>query len=261
MRSFQAYQTAFTAHLRHPAQHAKPAGVNAQRMRIYREIVFNNFLASVSACFPVLHDILGKRRFSKLVRQCFFSQHFGSPLFADIPKTFVDFLQTLALANLELPAFTAQLAHYEWVELALSQQVEPAPQESRAEPITNAHALSHFVVRLPVTHRLLQYDFAVQQLSKKNRHMRPIATYLLVYRTPAFQVRFMLLNAVTYQLLQQLQTHTATSQAHLHQLSQAMPQLAADTVISFGLETLYTLYQQQALIVESTTITARSTAF
>ncbi len=81
MPALQAYQAAFTAHLRQPALHAKPAGIDAKRMRVYREIVFNNFYASVSACFPVLRDILGKRRFSKLVRQCFATQPFNSPLF------------------------------------------------------------------------------------------------------------------------------------------------------------------------------------
>lgn len=247
MAEFQAYQATFTAHLRHPALHDKPAGVSSKRMRVYREIVFNNFLASVSACFPVLLNILGKRRFSKLVRECFFSQHFNSPLFKDIPGKFVDFLQSLELPALTLPGYTAQLAHYEWVELLLSRQMEPATANSLAEPALEAHVFMHRVVQLPTVHCLLHYDFPVHQLSKKNRAGSPAATFLLVYRTPEFKIRFIQLNAVTYQLLQQLQTSVATAHHHLEQLAQSMPHLARESIMNFGLQTLHTLYLQGAI--------------
>jgi len=248
MQAFQAYQTAFTAHLRQPALHAKPAGLNDKRMRIYREIVFNNFLASIRACFPVLHEILGKRRFSTLVRQCFYSQHFNSPLFRDIPGSFVAFLQTQTVAD--LPAYTAQLAHYEWIELHLSQQIETIAPVFSSEPIADGQALLQRVVRLCDVHQLLHYDYAVHQLSKKRSSAEAIATFLLVYRTPEFKVRFIQLNAITYQLLQQLHTQTATAHQHLLQLAQMMPHLPVETVIQFGLQTLYTLYQQLAITAD-----------
>lgn len=243
--AFQTYQAAFTAHLRQPAIHAKPAGVDSKRIRVYREIVFNNFVASVSTCFPVLLGILGKRRFGKLVRQCFFSQQFKSPLFQDIAGSFVDFLQSLN--SPELPDYTAQLAHYEWIELVLSRQTETEAVGLPAALIAEASALLHCEVRLPAVYRLLQYDFAVHQLSRKRRAIPPESTYLLVYRAPDFRIRFIQLNAVTFQLLQQLQTHTKTSQAHLQDLTQSLPHLASEAVIKFGLQTLYTLYQHQAL--------------
>ncbi|WP_019881370.1 MULTISPECIES: DUF2063 domain-containing protein [unclassified Methylophilus] len=249
MPAFQAYQAAFTAHLRHPARHAKPAGVSDKRMRVYREIVFNNFEASVSACFPVLRDILGQRRFSKLVRQCFFSQQFNSPLFKDIPGSFVAFLHAEIPAD--LPAYTAQLAHYEWIELLLGQQVDAAPADSTVEHFTQGHALLHRVVQLCGVHQLLHYDYAVHLLSKKQNTVETIPTFLLVYRTPEFKVCFIQLNAITYQLLQQLQTQTATSHHHLLQLAQTIPHFSSEAVIEFGLETLLSLHQQQAITTDS----------
>jgi uncharacterized protein len=249
MHAFQAYQAAFTAHLRQPSLHAKPAGVDAKRMRVYREIVFNNFEASVSACFPVLRDILGPRRFSKLVRQCFFSQQFNSPLFKDIPGHFVTFLRAQIVAD--LPAYTAQLAHYEWIELLLGQQVDSATPDSVVEHFTQGQALLHRVVQLCGVYQLLHYDYAVHLLSKKQNTVETIPTFLLVYRTPAFKVCFIQLNAITYQLLQQLQTQTATSHQHLLQLAQTIPHLPTEAVIEFGLETLLSLHQQQAISTDS----------
>lgn len=250
MAAFEVYQAAFTAHLRNPAAHASPAGVNSKRIRLYREIVFNNFLASVSACFPVLLGILGKRRFGRLVRQCFFTQQFTSPLFHDIPGSFVVFLQSFKSPVPGLPDYAAQLAHYEWIELALSRQVDTAPVITSGKVIAEANALLHCEARLPAVHRLLQYDFAVHQLSRKQSATLPVKTFLLVYRDLDFQIRFIQLNAVTFQLLQQLETCSQTSLAHLQNLAQSLPQLASESFISFGLQTLYMLYQQHALKVD-----------
>ena len=251
MAAFQLYQAAFTAHLRHPSENSKPAGASDQRMRVYREIVFNNFFASVSACFPVLLGILGKRRFTKLVRQCFCSQQFKSPLFQDIPGSFVDFLQSLVLPEGGLPDYTAQLAHYEWIELALNRQVDSEPVATLTETMIEARALLYCEPQLPAAHRLLHYDFPVHQLSKKQSIIAPAATYLLVYRTADFHIRFIQLNAATYQLLQQLQTQRKTTHHHLQDLALSMPQLPPESVMHFGLETLHTLYKQHAISVNS----------
>lgn len=251
MTTVQTYQAAFTAHLRNPAAYSPPAGVSRQRMRVYRDIVFNNFLASVSACFPVLRDILGKRRFSQLVRQCFFSQHFQSPLFQEIPASFVNFLQKIEFAPMALPDYTAQLAHYEWIELALSRQIDPAPDNALAETNVEVSDLLHRVVRLTTVHRLLAYDFPVHQLSKKYPACAPAATFLLVYRTPQFQIRFVQVNALTYQLLQALQASSASAHTHLQNLAHTLSHLALPSVIDFGLQTLHSLQLQGAITVDT----------
>ena len=66
--SFQRYQLAFTARLRDPHKQPPIAGVPRERMAVYEEIVFNNLLESVSACFPVAQKVLGKRKWLKLVQ-------------------------------------------------------------------------------------------------------------------------------------------------------------------------------------------------
>lgn len=248
MQSFQAYQAAFTAHLRQPQQQAPPRGVNARRMAVYREIVFNQFYASVSACFPVLQSILGKRRFRKLVRQCFASHHFDSPFFRDISRAFVDFLQALDLAACHLPPFTAQLAHYEWIELYVSHlPADGLPASATA--IKDAEALAAATVQLQPAHSLLSYDYPVHQLSRKQAHLPAAPTYLLVFRTADFHIRFVQLNAMTYQLLQYLQSAQSGLTSHLASLAHTLlPHLPVQSVTTFGLQTLYTLYLQQAII-------------
>lgn len=248
---FQHYQATFNAHLRDPAQQPKPRGTDARRIAIYREIVFNNFLASISACFPVLLSILGKRRFKLLARQCFHDHRFSSPLFADIPKALVDYLQTLDLATHNLPPYTLQLAHYEWVELYLA-KLPDAPPASTTKPVTpvrQASDLAAAVLQLPAAHMLLSYDYAVQLLSKKHAQLPAAPTYLLVYRKTDFSIAFIELNAISYQLLQRIQSQSVSVSHHLQQLAQErLPHLAIQSVSEFGLQLLYSLYQQQAIV-------------
>ncbi|MGP1716210.1 MAG: HvfC family RiPP maturation protein [Methylophilus sp.] len=254
---FQQYQAAFNAHLRDPAQQPKPQGANAKRIGIYREIVFNNFLASVSACFPVLLSILGKRRFKQLTRQCFASHHFCSPLFSDIPKALIDYLQTLDLAQHNLPSYALALAHYEWVELYLTKLSDFAKLPDNSQPITpvadirQASDLAEAIVRLPAAHMLLNYDYPVHQLSKKHANLAAKSTYLLVFLINDCKVEFIQLNEITYVLLQRIQSEQTTLMHHLTQLAQEMlPHLPLQRVLEFGSETLFTLYLQRAIVIK-----------
>lgn len=239
MLAFQEYQAAFTAHIRNPLENKKPARVNDKRMAIYREIVFNNFLSSVSACFPVLRDILGKRQFKHLVKACFFQQHFTSPLFREIPKTFVDFLQNLNLTQQNLPAFTAQLAHYEWAELFVStlKTYETATEKLNGLLLENA-------LKLNPAHLLVRYDFPVHALSKKNQPTAPAPTFLLLIRNAAFEVKFIQLNPLTFELLQILETQACTGRQALLQIAEKMQHPQPETIVEFGRQILEDLFEQ-----------------
>ena len=246
---FQQYQAAFNAYLRDPEQQVKPPGINTKRLGIYREIVFNNFSTSVSACFPVLLSILGIRRFNQLTRHCFASHHFASPLFADIPQTFVDYLQTLDLAKQDVPAFTAQLAHYEWVELYVAKLPDKAPLKSPVAAVHQASDLGEVILQLVPAHMLLKYDYPVHQLSKKHVRLAPHPTYLLVFRKVDFDIAFIELNAITHDLLQRIQSEQLPVSYHLTRLAQEiLPDSPFQTVFEFGLQTLYTLYLQLAIV-------------
>ena len=89
MLDFQRYQLEFTAHIRNPKANKMPDQVNDVGMAVYREIVFSNVLNSVSACFPVWVQVLGKNAWDKLVRQFFANYQATSPIFREIPQQFL----------------------------------------------------------------------------------------------------------------------------------------------------------------------------
>ncbi|MCB5205662.1 HvfC family RiPP maturation protein [Methylovorus mays] len=233
---FQQYQLAFTAHIRHPRQHMRPAGVQAKRMRVYNEIVFNNLQSSVGACYPVLQRVLGKRAWQALVRRFFAEHQASSPFFRDIPKAFLEFLPQVGT----LPPYAVSLAHYEWVELAIA-------SADTVTPLLTAEGdlLQGIPIVAPAL-AVLVYDYPVQKISArfKPRQALPEPVHLLVFRNEQDEVKFVEMNAMTARLLQVLQPGELTGLAALQQLGLEMGHADTDALISFGGALLEELRQQ-----------------
>jgi hypothetical protein len=247
---FQRYQLAFTAHLRDPKQHPIQTGVPPERIAVYEEIVFNNLLQSVTACFPVASAVLGKRKWHKLV-QCFMCYHSAnSPFFRDIPKQFLHFLLTDAPAlesenkTTALPPYLNALCHYEWIELYVSAH----PAEAKAINASKAVDLAANVAIFNPTLQLLQYDYAVHKISARKKLVQPALTQLLVYRNSQYAVRFMEINAVTYELILLMQSNKLPGAKALQLLAGQLRHPEPQVIMEFGLAILDDLKAQEIIV-------------
>jgi hypothetical protein len=82
---FQEFQIAFGRHLRDPRGRERPAGVPARRAGLYRELLRNNLEGFLLACFPVSREMLGARRWDRLVDAFFRDARCQTPYFREIP--------------------------------------------------------------------------------------------------------------------------------------------------------------------------------
>jgi hypothetical protein len=87
-------------------------------MAIYRELVFNNLESLLGGNFPVVREVLGDEHWALLVRGFFVHHRCTTPLFHELGQEFLTYLQRRGEAAGD-PPFLLELAHYEWVELAL----------------------------------------------------------------------------------------------------------------------------------------------
>lgn len=207
--TLEAMQTDWAAYLRHPQQRTRPIGAPARPMRVYEELVFNNMKGFLDQCFPVCQSIVGEKAWADYSTAFFAHWSCASPYFRDIPQDFVAFAQAHA-QQLELPEWLPELAHYEWVELA----VDTAPDvalDYGAQGMAVAPSL-----------RLLSYAWPVQTIAPHAIPEQPSPTFLLVYRDAAFDVRFVQLTPVSARLLELLQQHQADTGAAFEQLAHDM---------------------------------------
>jgi hypothetical protein len=239
---FQRYQLQFANHIRDPQRRSKPAKVDAQRMRIYTEIVFNNLYGSVSACFPVAQKVLGKRAWVKLVKDFFAEHPSASPLFRQIPEEFLRYIET----RKDLPLYLYSLAHYEWIELA----VATADAEVDMALVDTENDLLDGIPIFTAAYALLSYDYPVHRISARMKPKTPldIPINFLVFRNPEDEVRFVEINAVTARLLGLLQGGESTARQVLLQLAAELAHTEPQVVVQFGATILQDLKSQGAIL-------------
>lgn len=197
---FQRVQRAFAAHLRDPARHPAPEGLEDRRLKIYRDLFYNNVEDLLANAYPVLRRLSADAVWHARVRD-FYARHVSlAPQFHRLSEEFLRYIETERGAHADDPPFLAELAHYEWVEMALSvsdAEITPELADPNGDPLDAAPCISPLAWPLayawPV-HRIAP-DFQPTQAPAQ-------PTYLVVYRTRQDQVRFMEINAVSARLLQ-----------------------------------------------------------
>lgn len=201
-------------YLRDPGQQPPPAGVEARRLKIYADLVYNNIEGFISGGFPVLRSLYDADQWQALVRD-FIDQHrCRTPYFLEISQEFVQFLMQEYHARATDPPFLAELAHYEWVELALD--IAPYELPDAAGVDLAVDDVLAVVPRLSPLAWSLRYRFPVHQIGPGCRpRAAAVPSYLVVYRNRADQVRFMVLNATTARLLEKVRDNNTDTVGEL----------------------------------------------
>lgn len=212
---FQTIQQEFAAHIRQPQKKPIPEGVPAQRMAIYSELFFNNVESFLADSFPVIRQLLPQEYWYGMARDFFARHACGTPLFTCLGEEFLLYLQQERGLQEEDPPYLAELAHYEWVELALTlSDAEPLPSLS-----TPAGNLLQSTLQLSPLAWPLCYRFPVHLIGGDNRSVsvEESPRHLLVYRNHEDQVIFLEIDALTHALLSVLQSEGSVTAGELLQ--------------------------------------------
>jgi len=201
MSELHRLQRAFTEHLRDPDNVPVPRGLDKRRMGIYSELIFNNVSSLLTDFFPVIKSILSEDQWQEMVRNFFISHQSQTPYFMEISGEFVQYLSQSQLIG-ALPDFLPELAHYEWVELALYTMDEDLPEQAIAADLIGKVPLSLCDLAQP-----LHYSYPVHQISTEFQPEKPgkSPTYLMVSRGENELVRFFDLQPLSFQLLHEMQ--------------------------------------------------------
>ncbi len=209
----QQYQLA--AHLRDSAANAAPPGLEERRLSIYRELFFNNIEGLLAGNFPVIRKTLGDADWRRLARE-FYAQHRSqTPLFAEIGREFIRYLQDRAESGHRDPGWLAEMAHYEWVELGLQIADDAVPAHVvEGDLLAGAPVLSPFAWPLA-------YVWPVQHIGPHYQPTTPPATptLVLVRRDAQFEIRFAEISPLVFRLLELLRAGQASGRQLLEQLA------------------------------------------
>ena len=247
---FQALQSAFAAHLRNPQQVAPPAGLEERRLKIYRELLFNNINGFLSNAFPVLRSLLDDGRWQRLVRDFFANHASASPYFVEIPAEFVRWLVESFEPEAGDPPFMLALAHYEWIELVLDIETTELPGSVEAgdlDVLNACPAVSPLV-------RVLSYEWPVHQISAAFMPDKPLSApvWLLVYRSRDERVGFMEINQPTARLLALMESEPGGTGAQYLQALAGELSMPAASMLDFGRDILERLQARDVILFRGT---------
>jgi hypothetical protein len=201
----------------------------------------------LSSNFPVLKSLFSEQDWLGLCREFFTDYRCHTPLFPEIPREFLQYLQDHRKDQSGDPPFMLELAHYEWVELAL------ALDEAELDDIV-VNPDGNLLDAVPVLSPLawpLSYQYPVHEIRKDFQpdSLPENATHLLIWRQQDFTVRFMLLNEISLLLLQKLKEEPARSGLELlTEIAGTINHPKPDVVIEGGKNLLNELLEKQVIL-------------
>ena len=237
---FKDIQYAFTQHVRNPDKYPRPDNIEARRMQIYNELLYNNVEDFMSNAFPVLRELTGNEKWHRMIRDYFEHHHATTPLFQEMPREFLKYLMHERVAEQDDFPFMQELAHYEWVELALT-------VTDTEIDFSNIDVNSDLLDGIPVLSPNawpLSYSYPVHKISEDFLPQEPgdQPTHLVVYRDRKDDVHFLEINAVTAHMLQMIsEDKQLTSKQILINIAEQLNHPNPDVVIQGGLQILHDL--------------------
>ena len=231
-------------HVRDPATHSGPPGIESRRLKIYSDLVYNNLDGLLAGNFPVIRETLGDVDWLALVRRFLATHASHTPLFTELGRELVAFLESDAGLD-PLRPWLAELAHYEWAEvgLQLSEAVLPAHD-------AHGDLLEGVLVLSPLAWPLA-YHWPVSAIGPDYQPgIAPeLPTLVLLRREADGRVHFSVLSPLLFRLLELVGANAnASGRTLIRQLAEEAGQADVDAFLSEARPMLERLHAERVLL-------------
>ena len=241
MNGLREQLDALATHVRDPAAHPGPPGIEARRLKIYADLVFNNLDGLLAGGFPVIRKTLGDDGWRTLLRGFLARHHSETPLFTELGRELIAFLEA---EPDPLHPWLAELAHYEWAELGLQLSNAAIPAHDPAGDL---------LAGIPLLSPLawpLAYHWPVHRIGPEFQPAEPSPepTLVLLRREPDGHIHFSTLSPLLFRLLELVGANTdRNGRELLRQLAAEAGQTDSDGFLAEALPMLLRLHAEGVL--------------
>lgn len=238
--SLDSVQRQLAANMRNPAEVEGPANIEQRRLKIYQGLIYRNIEGFIGFGFPILKKLFVEDRWHQMVRDFVIRHQCQTPYFFEISQEFLQYLQQERQTEADDPPFMLELAHYEWVELALDiadQDLADITVDCQGDLLEGNPVVSPLAWSLA-------YQYPVHLIGPDFQPEQPAAqpTYIVVYRNREDKVEFLEANAVTARMLELLAAEQDLKGLQvLEHIAQEMQHPNPQLVIEGGLATMQQL--------------------
>jgi hypothetical protein len=239
--SMKQLQLEFAGFIRNPKTNQPPKSIEARRMQVYADLFYSSISSLLEGTFPIIRELYDDQQWEILVREFYKKEHNHTPHFPEISREFVAFLKQHDLPK-DQP-FLAELAHYEWVELA----ADIDKRELNKQDGLTKNDFKVNVIETSSLARLNVYQYPVHQISTQFQPLEKLEQeiYILVYRNLNDDVKFVELNPLSAVLFEKLQLNSdLTGLELLQQIAIEIHQQDNHEFIGFGLQIIQDWYDK-----------------
>lgn len=153
-----------------------------ERIKIYRELVWNTLSDVVEGIYPYTNKLL-LTHWNKLLKQYLEFSPPSSPILYMVGKDFPAFLNTKSTLKKKYP-FLYELALYEWLELEILEKEISLEKRKTGLNINPASIICNFEYNIPALIKSIEINKIPLKIKKE-------PTSIIIYRDPkTFSVRF-----------------------------------------------------------------------
>ncbi len=241
----ESLQLQFAAYIRDPDKQSMPAAIEARRMAIYRDLFYNNIEGFIAGNFPVMRQLFNEHDWHQLVCGFYRDYRCETPLFPEIPEEFITYLDQHNPCP-EKP-FLAELAHYEWVELALD-------LDDNSQDMSLLNPNGDVILGVPVISPqawVLNYQWPVDKIRPDNQptQIPDQPSYILIHRSKDETIEFIRLNQVSARLCELMSNDDALTGAEIiNQIASELGRNNDSVIFETGRALMLDFRQQQIIL-------------
>lgn len=242
MSTLREQLDAMALHVREPGAHAGPPGIEARRLKIYSDLVYNNLDGLLAGNFPVIRQTLGDAGWRALLQGFLARHHSHTPLFTELGRELIAHLE--GEPDPERP-WLAELAHYEWAELGLQLLDTPLPPHD-----PNGDLLAGVPLLSPLAWPLA-YRWPVDRIGPAFQPVQPLIerTLLLLRREDDGRIHFSALSPLLFRLLELVGANAGSNGRQLmQQLASEAGQADFDGFLAEATPMLQRLHGERVLL-------------
>lgn len=240
-------QFTLSKYIRDPENNSPPPDIEDRRLAIYRDLFYNNIEGLLAGNFPVIREMLDDETWHELIHAFYREYLCQTHLFPEVPREFIRFLETRVDKGEQDPPWLMELAHYEWVELAL----DLAENDDSANNIlVQQENILDTAFSLSPLAWPLGYQWPVHRLSPGYlpNETPDSPTFLLVRRDHEYKVHFDEISALIFRLLQLISdSPDSTARQQLTALAEEANTDDLSSFIELGLGLYENLIAQRTL--------------
>lgn len=174
-------------------------GAKTDRLHNYRRLIYNIIDDAVESAYPIAKSFINEVHW-KIMIDAFISEHkCQHPQIMKMPGEFIDFVEKKEYAKEYNLPFLSDLLNFEWAEVI----VHTMKDEKIPAYVEQGDYVNKSLIFSPYL-ELLQLEYPIHELRKKDLESSKGEYYILVYRQEIGTVQYLELNQLTHYIVSEM---------------------------------------------------------